>query len=169
MGKSIGKLVVDAVTLDAKEEWLQALRLCQDIEMPEDVRSRDKRKETDETAESIAEQDASAVSSPIAPIDAEAEGDPIDDYGRARGDPAFGKPLGWKPGDTSEDDDSEEEDSEEEDSDDDSDEVNTKVVFLFLSDFVLTIWDLHSRRASRAALRERYWKECLTMNLYSQV
>jgi hypothetical protein len=131
MGKPIGKLVVDAVTLDAKEEWLQALRLCQEIEMPEDVRSRDKKEATVQAAtEGTHDEQGASTVSPIKTIDAKAEGDPIDDYGRARGDPAFGKPLGWTPGDSSSEEDSEEEDSEEEDSDDDSEEVKPTVVML---------------------------------------
>eukprot|EP01043_Picozoa_sp_COSAG02_P067932 COSAG02_NODE_11092_length_1794_cov_2.198230_2_plen_143_part_00 len=133
MGKPIDKLVVDAVTLDAKEEWLQALRLCQEIEIPEDVRSRGKKEPSVVQAtseDSHKKQGASTVLSPVESIAA------FDDYGRARGDPAFGKPLGWTPGDSSsaedsEDEDSEEEDSEEETSDDDSEEVNlTAVMFV---------------------------------------
>ena len=125
MGKPIDKLVLDAVTLDAKEEWLQALRLCQEIEIPEDVRSRVNKDPTVQATneDSHDERGASTISSPLKSIVAE-EGDPIDDYGRSRGDPAFGKPMGWTPGDSSSsEDDSEEEESEEETSDDDSEEV----------------------------------------------
>ena len=132
MVKPIGKLVVDAVTLDSKEEWLQALHLCQEIEMPEEIRSRDKKAPN---APDEQQATSSTVASPTKTIEAAA----FDDYGRKRGDPAFGKPLGWMPGDASSGDDGEEEDSEEESSDDESEEVKNQSC-VAISHQVMMMW-----------------------------
>ena len=127
IGRPIKKMVLDPETLDMKEEWLQALDLCQQSEMPEEIQGRIKEsaeaddgdEEPEEGEEEVVEVAEEPVVKPKA-VRPPTSGKAFDDYGRRRGDPAFGKPLGWEPDNGSED---SEDESDDEESDSDDDEV----------------------------------------------
>lgn len=131
MGKPISKIVVDALELDVKEEWLAALNLCQQIELPEEVRARAKK--VTEVQEVEAEPPNPTVDATLHKAIVPKAEAKFDQYGRPRGDPAFGKPLGWTPESSEEQDGDEDADDESSDEEDSSEEEVGLVCLILVS------------------------------------
>lgn len=128
MGTPISKLVVDALELDVKEEWLAALNLCQQIELPDEVRTRVKEVTADQPV--AAEPPSPAVDATLHKVIVPKAESKFDQYGRARGDPAFGKPLGWTPESSDEEDDEDEDDDDSDSDEEDSSEEEVSLCLL---------------------------------------
>lgn len=170
IGRPIKKMVLDPETLDMKEEWLQALDLCQQSEMPEEIQGRIKESaeaddgddEPEEGEEEVVEVAEEPVVKPKA-VRPPTSGKAFDDYGRRRGDPAFGKPLGWEPDNGSEDSEGESDD-EESASDDDEVIFRSRVPVWVILDGAGCV----CRIPSQEDRHERCWKPGLTMSSSSR-